>query len=82
MTNANWCELMIKKTIQTRNLQMAYHEAGKGPLVVLLHGFPELGSTWRHQIKRWPQPDTGPLHRISADMGGTDAPVDTEPTDP
>ena len=25
-------------------------EAGEGPLVVLAHGFPELGYSWRHQI--------------------------------
>ena len=25
-------------------------EAGKGPLVLLCHGFPELGYSWRHQI--------------------------------
>src|SRR5262249_38253955 len=24
---------------------------GSGPLVVLLHGFPELSSTWRHQLR-------------------------------
>lgn len=26
-------------------------EAGSGPLVVLLHGFPELAFSWRHQIR-------------------------------
>jgi pimeloyl-ACP methyl ester carboxylesterase len=25
-------------------------EAGEGPLVVLVHGFPELGYSWRHQV--------------------------------
>ena len=25
-------------------------EAGTGPLVVLCHGFPELGYSWRHQL--------------------------------
>lgn len=25
-------------------------EAGHGPLVVLLHGFPEFWYSWRHQI--------------------------------
>jgi predicted alpha/beta-fold hydrolase len=27
-----------------------YAEAGKGPLVVMLHGFPELWYSWRHQL--------------------------------
>jgi pimeloyl-ACP methyl ester carboxylesterase len=29
---------------------MSLLEAGDGPLVVLLHGFPELGFSWRHQL--------------------------------
>jgi pimeloyl-ACP methyl ester carboxylesterase len=29
---------------------MAVHEMGVGPLVVLLHGFPELAFSWRHQL--------------------------------
>ena len=27
-----------------------YQEAGAGPLVVLLHGVPDLGHSWRHQL--------------------------------
>ena len=26
---------------------------GKRPLVILLHGFPEIGYTWRHQVQLW-----------------------------
>ncbi|MDZ7767709.1 MAG: alpha/beta hydrolase [Woeseiaceae bacterium] len=29
---------------------MAVYQAGKGPPVVLLHGFPELAFSWRHQL--------------------------------
>ena len=29
---------------------LSVHEAGAGPAVVLCHGFPELGYSWRHQI--------------------------------
>jgi len=29
---------------------MAVHEQGDGPAVVLLHGFPELANSWRHQL--------------------------------
>ncbi len=32
------------------NLRMHYVIAGEGPLVVLLHGFPEFWYSWRHQI--------------------------------
>jgi pimeloyl-ACP methyl ester carboxylesterase len=32
------------------DVELSVHEAGEGPLVVLAHGFPELGYSWRHQI--------------------------------
>jgi len=32
------------------HLRLHYVEQGAGPLVVLLHGFPELWYSWRHQI--------------------------------
>lgn len=31
-------------------MRLHYVEAGEGPLVILLHGFPEFWFTWRHQI--------------------------------
>src|SRR4051812_14390433 len=31
-------------------VRLHYVEAGEGPLVVLLHGFPEFWWSWRHQI--------------------------------
>ena len=36
--------------VQLPSLRMHYVEAGSGPLVVLLHGFPENWWSWRHQI--------------------------------
>lgn len=30
--------------------ELAYVEAGEGPLVLLLHGFPEMSAAWRHQL--------------------------------
>ena len=38
------------KTIESNGIRMHVLEAGEGPLVVLLHGFPELGYSWRHQL--------------------------------
>lgn len=38
-------------------LALSLHEAGSGPAVVLCHGFPELGYSWRHQIS--PLADAG-----------------------
>lgn len=36
--------------IETNGIRMHYVGAGKGPLVVLCHGFPESWYSWRHQI--------------------------------
>lgn len=38
------------RTIATNGLDMAVYEQGDGPPVVLLHGFPELAYSWRHQL--------------------------------
>lgn len=36
--------------IETNGIQMAIHEQGEGPPIVLLHGFPEIAFSWRHQL--------------------------------
>ncbi|HTS97908.1 MAG TPA: alpha/beta hydrolase [Streptosporangiaceae bacterium] len=36
--------------LETRGLRLHIAEAGEGPLVVLLHGFPECWYSWRHQL--------------------------------
>ena len=38
------------KHIQVRGLSFAYLEQGEGPLVLLLHGFPDNAQTWSHQM--------------------------------
>ena len=36
--------------VETNGIRLAIYEAGRGPLVILLHGFPELAFSWRHQL--------------------------------
>ena len=36
--------------VEVNNIRMHYVSAGSGPLVLLLHGFPEFWYSWRHQI--------------------------------
>ncbi len=36
--------------IETNGIRMAVYEQGDGPPVILLHGFPELAFSWRHQF--------------------------------
>src|ERR1043166_1720128 len=53
-------------------------EQGSGPLVVLLHGFPELWYSWRHQLPALA--DAG-YHVVAPDLrgyGDTDAPEPIE----
>ena len=38
------------RMVETNGINLAVYEAGSGPAVVLLHGFPGLAFTWRHQI--------------------------------
>src|SRR5258707_14896179 len=41
---------LAHRFVTTNGIRMHYVEAGKGPLVVLCHGFPESWYSWRHQI--------------------------------
>lgn len=36
--------------VDINGIKYHYAEAGKGPLVIILHGFPELWYSWRHQL--------------------------------
>jgi pimeloyl-ACP methyl ester carboxylesterase len=53
--------------VQLPKLRMHYVEAGAGPLVVLLHGFPESWWSWRHQVR--PLVDAG-FRVIAPDLRG------------
>ena len=44
-------------TIATNDITVRAAVAGTGPLIVLVHGWPELWYSWRHQIK--PLADAG-----------------------
>lgn len=48
------------------NIRLHYAEAGKGDLVLLLHGFPEFSYSWRHQLNA-----LAPyFHAVAPDMRG------------
>jgi pimeloyl-ACP methyl ester carboxylesterase len=36
--------------VRANDINLAIYEQGEGPAVVLLHGFPELAFSWRHQL--------------------------------
>lgn len=66
------------RSIETNGIRMHVAEQGTGPLVVLLHGFPECWYSWRHQLSALA--DAG-YHAVAPDQRGfgeTDRPGDVQ----
>jgi hypothetical protein len=53
--------------IQVNGIKMHIAEQGSGPLVVLVHGFPELWYSWRHVL---PALAEAGYHAVAPDMRG------------
>jgi pimeloyl-ACP methyl ester carboxylesterase len=53
--------------IDTNGIRMHLAEAGTGPLVVLLHGFPESWYSWRHQLNALAEAG---FHAVAPDQRG------------
>jgi len=73
--------MLAHRFVETNGIRMHYVEAGSGPLVVLLHGFPESWHSWRHQL---PALAEAGFHAIAPDMRGygqTDRPGPVEAYD-
>ena len=68
--------MLTHRTVEVGGLRMHLAEQGTGPLVLLLHGWPETSHSWRHQMA--PLADAG-YHVVAPDQrgyGGTDAPAE------
>jgi pimeloyl-ACP methyl ester carboxylesterase len=55
------------KFVEANGQRLHYVEAGEGPLVLLLHGFPESSYSWRHQIPALAQAG---YHAVAIDQRG------------
>lgn len=69
---------MQSRLIKTDGLVQQVLEAGEGPLVLLIHGFPELGVSWRAQVEALAGAG---FHAVAPDMrgyGGTRGPEGPE----
>jgi epoxide hydrolase A/B len=53
--------------IESNGIRLAIYEQGEGPPVILVHGFPELAFSWRHQLPALA--DAG-FRAIAVDMRG------------
>jgi len=62
------------RSVSANGTRFHVAEAGDGPLVLLLHGFPEFWWTWRHQLASLPEAG---FRAVSVDLrgyGGSDKP--------
>ncbi|MAF65565.1 MAG: alpha/beta hydrolase [Planctomycetes bacterium] len=70
-------ERVVHGTCENAGVQLHYASLGEGPLVVMLHGFPDWWYTWRHQMEA-----LATNHRVVAlDMRGynrSDSPAGVE----
>jgi epoxide hydrolase A/B len=55
------------RSVETNGIRVHVAEAGRGPPVVLLHGFPELWYSWRHQLAALAD---GGFHVVAPDQRG------------
>ena len=65
---------LTHRTIKTNGINLHIAEQGEGPVVLMLHGFPESWYSWRHQLPALA--DAG-FHAIAPDIRGygqSDAP--------
>jgi len=61
--------------IKTNGINIHVAEQGTGPLVLLLHGFPEIWYSWRHQFNYLAQ---NGYHAVAPDLrgyGDSDSPI-------
>ena len=67
MTASQQYPKITQRRIETNGINLNIAEQGNGPLVLLLHGFPESWFSWRHQFG--PLAEAG-FHAVAPDMRG------------
>ncbi|XP_014518025.1 uncharacterized protein LOC106775415 [Vigna radiata var. radiata] len=68
-------EGVVHRTVEVNGIKMHIAEKGEGPVVLFLHGFPELWYSWRHQILTL---SSRGYHAVAPDLrgyGDTEAPA-------
>lgn len=71
-------EFPAGRRVAVNGIELVVHEAGAGPAVVLLHGFPELAYSWRHQVAALVDAGFRVIAPDQRGYGGSDAPLDPE----
>ncbi len=67
-------EQMRERNIRSGDVRLRLIEMGEGPLVVLVHGWPELSYSWRHQMPVLAEAGYRVLAPDMRGYGGSDAP--------
>ena len=66
------------RSVESNGIRMHFAEAGRGPLVVLCHGFPESWYSWRHQLVALAEAG---YHAVAPDQRGYGQSDKPEPID-
>jgi len=67
MTLSQQFPVVTQRRIETNGINLNIAEQGDGPLVLLLHGFPESWFSWRHQFSALSEAG---FHAVAPDMRG------------
>lgn len=69
------------RTVATNGVELKVVDYGEGPAIVLCHGFPELGFSWRHQVFPLAQAGYRVLIPDLRGYGGSSRPAEIEAYD-
>ena len=78
MTNSQKYPNINQRRIETNGISLNIAEQGEGPLILMLHGFPESWYSWRHQFSALAEAG---YHAVAPDMrgyGDSDKPFEIE----
>ena len=78
MTDSQKYPNINQRRVETNGISLNIAEQGEGPLVLMLHGFPESWSSWRHQFSALAEAG---YHAVAPDMrgyGDSDKPFEIE----
>src|SRR5262245_3102473 len=68
--------VFTNRVVRANGIDMAIRDEGRGPAVVLCHGFPELAYSWRHQVAGLAAAGFRAIAPDQRGYGATDRPAD------
>ena len=72
---------MRTRSVQVGDVELSIAEAGEGPLVLLVHGWPESWYVWRHQLGALSEAGYFAVAPDMRGFGGSDKPAELESYD-